>query len=107
MDIKDRLVKAAQGEMESIVHIGNVVEKALGGDFGAILDALFEGLRTEQIRQNVNSSVSSDRVLGRIEMSTMIIEALEQYVLDKDNLLQESRTVPDKSLGMSEEPTNK
>jgi hypothetical protein len=84
--IEDRLAGCGRNEVEHIIYVGELVEKAIKSEFGAILKALTAGRVSTELNANKSGSLSSDRVLGRIEMANNLWDDLEQFVLDKDKL---------------------
>jgi hypothetical protein len=86
MQIEERLAGCGRHEAEHIIYVGELVERAIKGEFGAILKALTAGRVSTELNANKAGGLSSDRVLGRIEMANNLWDDLEQFVLDKDKL---------------------
>lgn len=84
--IEERLAGCGRHETEHIIYVGELVERAIKGEFGAILKALTAGRVSTELNANKNGALSSDRILGRIEMANNLWDDLEQFVLDKDKL---------------------
>lgn len=81
----ERLAAAARGELKEIVYVGELVERVLLGEFGAILRALLRGLSAAALAESrAKSEMPSDRYLGRLDGYDKVLENLEQYVLDGD-----------------------
>lgn len=85
--IEDRLAGAGRGDASCIIHLRDTVERTLKGEFGAILKALTVGRTSRELAENRDGKLSSDRVLGRIEMAEILWNDLEQYVIDGDALM--------------------
>lgn len=85
--IEDRITRSSKGDTDSIVHIGEVVEKLLVGEAGAILKALTVGRISMELDSAKVSGKTSDFHLGRLSMANDLWNDLEQYVLDKDKVL--------------------
>lgn len=90
ISIEERLAACGRGETDAKVYVGQLVERIMKGEFGAILKALTAGRASREIYENRDGKLSSDRVLGRIEMAELIWDDLEQFVLDKDSLMRPS-----------------
>lgn len=90
--IEEKLASAGRGDASAIIALRDIVERTLKGEFGAILKALTVGRTSRELAENRDGKLSSDRVLGRIEMAELLWNDLEQYVMDGDALL-----VPTKS----------
>lgn len=90
--IDERLTACSRGDSSSVIYIRDLVERTLKGEFGAILKALTVGRTSRELAENRNGKLSSDRVLGRIEMAEILWNDLEQYVLDGDALLSSTNT---------------
>jgi hypothetical protein len=86
LSIEDRLASAGRHDQDSIVYLGQLVERTLQGEFGAIIKALTAGRISTELNQARGSLTSSDRILGRLEMAENLWNDLEQFVIDKDNL---------------------
>ena len=86
--IEERLAACGRGEADSIVYVGELVERTLKGEFGAIIKALTTGRISRELGEARGSGVSSDRVLGRIEMAENSWNDFEQFVHDKDAALK-------------------
>ena len=84
--IEEKLASCGRGELENIVFVGELVEKTLKSDFGAILKALTAGRISMELQSNKDGKLSSERLIGRLEMAEQLWNDLEQYVLDKDRL---------------------
>jgi len=91
--IEERLLLCAKGDHDSTVYIGELVERCLTGEIGAVLKALTAGRTAIEIQRNRDNKLSAERVLGRIEMADLLWNDLEQYVADKDALLQPLKEV--------------
>jgi len=88
LDIEERLIRCSQKDSESIVYVGDVVERALRGEIGAVIKALTAGRISAEIQSNKDGKLSSERVLGRLEMADALWDDLEQFVHDKDALVR-------------------
>lgn len=84
LPIEERLAGCGRQEVEHIVYVGELVEKVLNSEFGAVLKALTTGRISYELTLNRESTVSPDRILGRLEMADLLWKDLEQYVIDKD-----------------------
>lgn len=87
MEGEQLLIQAASGDKSAIVKLGELVETHMKSSFGIILKALTVGKIAEQLEQNFDGRLSSDRILGRCEMANNLWNSLEDYVADKDRLL--------------------
>jgi len=94
ISVEDRLTRASRGEHDSIVYLGELVERILKGEFGAIIKALTAGRISRELSEAKQAPVSSDRILGRIEMAENLWNDLEQFVLDKDVCLTPKDSTP-------------
>lgn len=98
--IEDRLAGCGRKEHEHIIYVGELVERALKGEIGAVIKALTAGRSSNEIRSNMDGKLSPDRVLGRIEAYENLWNDLEQFVFDKDALMTPLRTeVEDRQYG--------
>lgn len=97
--IEERLAGCGRKESEHIIYVGQLVERMLNSEFGAVLKALTAGRTSAEISANRDSKTSSDRILGRIEMADALWSDLEQFVLDKDVQLRplENNVIPTKN----------
>ena len=87
-EMRDRIAACGRKDSDQVIYVGELVEKVMKSEFGVILEALTAGRTTFEIGANRNSALSCDRVLGRIEMASLLFEDLEQFILDKDALLR-------------------
>lgn len=79
MTIEERLVRQSP---EDILYIGHIVETAYLGEFGRVLNAIIEGLKTREIAYHQTNPtdrqpMSADRILGRIEGYQAVINELD------------------------------
>lgn len=88
LSIEDRLAGCGRNEPDHIIYVGQLVERVLQGEFGAIIKALTAGRISTELGQSRQSVTSSDRILGRLEMAENLWNDLEQFVLDKDKLIR-------------------
>ena len=86
LSIEERLAAAGRNEPDAVIYIGQLVERVLQGEFGAIIKALTAGRISTELSQARGSMTSSDRILGRLEMAENLWNDLEQFVMDKDSL---------------------
>jgi hypothetical protein len=86
MSIEDRLTAASRNDPDAVIYVGQLVERVLRGEFGAIIKALTAGRISTELSQARGSMTTSDRILGRLEMAENLWNDLEQFVLDKDKL---------------------
>jgi len=82
--IEERLAACGRKEAEHIVYVGELVERTLKSEFGAVIRALTAGRVSNELSANRDGKLSSDRILGRLEMADLLWQDLEQFVLDKD-----------------------
>lgn len=88
-DTNDRLAACGRGDSNELIHIGEVVEMQITGEFGAILRALLKGMAAGDLAESrVRGGMSPDRYLGRLDAYEKISQNLEQYVIDKDNAIK-------------------
>lgn len=90
LDIEERLAGCGRKEAEHIIYVGNLVERALKGEIGAVIKALTVGRTSAELSNSRTLNISSERVLGRLEMADSLWGDFEQFVLDKDKLLAPS-----------------
>lgn len=90
LDIEERLAGCGRKEPEHIIYVGNLVERALRGEIGAVIKALTVGRTSSELANSRVTQVPSERVLGRLEMADSLWGDFEQFVLDKDKLLRPS-----------------
>ena len=102
MTIKERMIRRTP---EDIVHIGDLVERHFQGEFGEVLEALTNGrVQEEALRERGN--LSADRILGRIEMAARLAQDLEQFIIDRDSMIQpKKRTRKSKESPLADEVT--
>ena len=84
--IEERLAACGRREAVHIIYVGDLVERALKGEIGAVLKALMVGRTSREISDNRDGKLSADRILGRLEMVEILWCDLEQFVLDKDTM---------------------
>lgn len=82
--IEERLAGCGRKEAEHIIYVGELVERILKHEFGAVLRALTAGRTGAELQANRDGKLSADRILGRIEMADALWSDLEQFVIDKD-----------------------
>lgn len=87
MTIEERIKRH---EREDIIYIGQLAEQILASEMGSLLYALTSG-RIATEASTAHQVGSAERVLGRIEAYQKLVNDLEQYVVDKDKLLQVHR----------------
>lgn len=103
--IEERIAGCGRKEAEHIIYVGQLVERMLKSEFGAVLKALTAGRTGAELAANKDGHISSDRILGRIEMADSLWSDLEQFVLDKDAQLRPIEThESSKQLYSSSEP---
>lgn len=85
-DIEERLTGCSRREAQHIIYVGTLVEHALLGEIGAVIKALTAGRVSAELASNKDGKLSSERVLGRVEMANSLWDDLEQFVIDKDNV---------------------
>lgn len=84
-EIEERLAGCSRHEAQHIIYVGDLVERVLKSEFGAVLKALTAGRISSELSTR-DSAVSSERRIGRLEMANDLWQDLEQFVLDKDNV---------------------
>lgn len=87
LDIEERLAGCGRKEPEHIIYIGELVERTLKAEFGAVIKALTAGRISMELEHKKSSGLTSDWHLGRASMGNDLWNDLEQYVLDKDTVL--------------------
>lgn len=91
MTIKERMVRRSP---EDVVYIGDLVERHFQGEFGEVLEALTNGrVQEEALRER--GQLSADRILGRIEMAARLAQDLEQFIIDKDSMMEPKKRTPE------------
>lgn len=85
-DIEERLAGCGRKEEDHIRYVGELVERALKSEIGAILKALTAGRISMELESAKVSTKSSDWHLGRASMGNDLWNDLETFVLDKDAL---------------------
>lgn len=93
--IEERLAGCGRKESEHIIYVGELVERMLKHEFGAVLKALTAGRVGAEIAANKDGKLSPDRILGRIEMADNLWTDLEQFVIDKDAQLKPIQSLDD------------
>lgn len=96
-EIEERLTRCSRNEKEDIIYVGNLVERILQSEFGAVLKALTAGRIAMELDAQKSSSKSADYHLGRASMGNDIWSDLEQFVHDKDRL-KETLTSEDRPI---------
>jgi hypothetical protein len=84
--IEERLAACGRKDPSAIIYVGQLVERVLKSEFGAIIKALTAGRISTELGSSRISVSTSDRILGRLEMAEYLWNDLEQFVLDKDAL---------------------
>ena len=102
LSIEERLAGCGRNEPEHIEYVGEVVERALNGEFGAILKALTAGRLSMEMNSAKTSGRSSDWHLGRATMANDLWHDFEQYVIDKDKLREALVTNEEEENGLQE-----
>lgn len=109
--IEERLAGCGRLEPQHIIYVGELVERILKSEFGAVIKALTAGRTSAELSANKDGKLSSDRILGRLEMADNLWNDLEQFVLDKDAQMapmktrgseQESISVSDEKISREE-----
>lgn len=72
---------------ESIIEIGQIMEKFYNGNAGAIFRAIINGRIREQISQGQDTTTSSDRRLGRAEGMQLIQDDIELAIAQMQSLI--------------------
>lgn len=85
-EIEERLIGCSLNEKNDIIYVGQLVERVLKGEFGAILKALTAGRTAEELQLQKSSSKTSDYHLGRLSAFNDLWNDLEQFVHDKDKM---------------------
>lgn len=73
---------------ESIIEIGQILEKFYNGQSGAIFRAIVNGRIKDQISNPDDNKTSADRRLGRAEGIQMIQDDIELAISQMHNLTQ-------------------
>lgn len=73
---------------ESIIEIGQILEKFYNGQSGAVFRAIVNGRIKEQISNPDDNRTSSDRRLGRAEGIQMIQDDIELAISQMHSLTQ-------------------
>lgn len=89
--IEERLSACARKDRDEIIYVGNLVERTLKGEFGAVIKALTAGRIAMELDHKKSSGLSSDWHLGRASMGNDLWSDLEQFVHDKDAVLMVTR----------------
>ena len=88
LSIEERLAGCGRNEDQHIIYVGQLVERTLQSEFGAIIKALTAGRISTELGYSRQSTQSSERILGRLEMAENLWNDLEQFVIDKDKLIK-------------------
>lgn len=89
MTFKDKLNRNSQ---EDQIEIGQIVEAALMGNFGDLLRCINAGIVAENLENSRrDNTLSSDRVLGRIEALDNLTDRLDRCVDVKNQLTKEKQ----------------
>lgn len=88
LGIEERLEGCSRNDAAHIIYVGELVERILKSEFGAVLKALTAGRISTELSTR-DATVSSDRRIGRLEMANDLWNDLEQFVLDKDKIIQD------------------
>ena len=73
---------------QSIIEIGQIMEKFYNGQAGAIFRAIVNGRIKEQISQSHDTITPSDRRLGRAEGMQLIQDDIELAIAQMHSLTQ-------------------
>ncbi len=105
ISIEDRLIGCARGDGDHIIYVGQLVERVLKSEFGSVLKALTVGKVSNELKiSKATKGADSDRILGRLEMADSLWDDLEQYVLDKEKLVQPVQVEEEKFTHTADEP---
>lgn len=77
---------------QSIIEIGQIMEKFYNSNAGAIFRAIVNGRIKEQISQLQDTTTSSDRRLGRVEGMQLIQDDIELAIAQMESL---TRPIPE------------
>lgn len=92
--MEELLDRAANGDIDAVIQIGEAVEKVYAGQFGVWLRAAVNGLKSSEIARNLEpekdkTPLNADRVLGRLEGFEKVIWAVESVINEKNNLTRQ------------------
>lgn len=73
---------------DSIIEIGEILQKFYNGQAGAIFRAMVNGRIKEQVSQLQDVTTTADRRLGRAEGIQMIQDDIELAIAQMDSLTQ-------------------
>ena len=90
-EITELMVKCSQGDPSAIRAVGEFVENVMTGKFGKILELYFRGKETEIVNRAKQDLSNSQFYLGMLDAVKEFSLDLEQFVLDKDKVLEPRR----------------
>jgi len=86
MKIEERM---RRNDIEDKIYIGEIVEQATSGEFGAVLRCIIEGLKDIELQKSKISEADANRVLGRLEAYNQIQNELDTCIETKNKLKEE------------------
>lgn len=104
LSIDERIAAAGRGEREHVIYLGELVERTLKSEFGAILKALTAGRISMELDSQKDSKRSADYHMGRASMGNDLWHDFEQFVLDKDSHERPLPEAPEREIHAAEEP---
>lgn len=87
-EINELMIKCAQGDPVAIRATGEYVEHMLKSKFGKILELYFRGKETEIMNRAKQDLSQAPFYLGMLGAVKEFALDLEQFVLDKDKVLE-------------------
>lgn len=87
-EITELMVACGKGDPSAIRAVGEYVENVLKSKFGKILEIYLRGKETEVVNRAKNDLSQAPFYLGMIGAVKEVALDLEQFVLDKDKVLE-------------------
>lgn len=86
------LERMNRNNAEDQIEIGEIVDKAINGQFGTVLNLIINSLIDDELMDSrVYNKLSSDRALGRIESLNKLQDALDSCILRREELLSTNK----------------
>lgn len=94
-EVSELMIKCSQRDVAAIRAVGEYVENILKGKFGKILEIYLRGKETEIINRAKQDLPQSAFYLGMLGAIKEFALDLEQFVLDKDKVLEPVQQDPE------------
>jgi len=83
MKIEEKMLRRSQ---EDVIEIGEKLKKFYNSDAGAVIRAIINTIIIENISQEYDKDISSDRRLGRCEGVNKVRDMIEMGIVEMEKL---------------------